>query len=213
MTDHIVPLLAAVTIGQSPRPDLLEPLRVRLPGDVMVIEVGALDALTVDDLPRGPAASPLTTRMRDGRPVTVNEGFLAPLVQAAVLAVEARGATVTLLLCAGVFPDVRARGRLIRPFEAAVLALRRLGARRIGVVVPISSQEASAERKWRAARFEPAIRVGPPSMAEGWSGIDAVVLDFVGHPGGVVDALREGLAVPVLDLGEAGAAAAADRFR
>ena len=93
--------------------------------------------MSPDDLPKGGVgAYPLTTRLRDGRPVTLDEAFLAPLVQAAVDEAERRGATTTLLLCAGGFPDVRARGVLVRPFDAAAAELRALGAVRIVVACP-----------------------------------------------------------------------------
>jgi protein AroM len=209
----VTSIIGAVTIGQSPRPDLLEPLRARLAGDVEVVEAGALDGIAAGDLPTDPGACPLTTRLRDGRPVTLGEAFLAPHVQAAIDAAEDRGADVTLLLCAGGFANLTARGLLVRPFEAAAEALRDLGARRIGVVVPIAGQARPAEQKWRDAGFEPVVLIGPPSSADGWTAIDAVVLDFVGHAAAIVEALRERVAVPVVDLGEAGAAAAADRFR
>ncbi len=207
-------LIAAVTIGQAPRPDLLEPLLARLPADVEVVEVGALDPLGSDDLPKGGVgASPLTTRLRNGRPVTLDEAFLAPLVQVAVGEAERRGATTTFLLCAGGFPDVRARGVLVRPFDAAAAELRALGAVRIVVVVPIEAQVSPSERKWRAAGFDPVVIVGSPPAPDAMTGISAVVLDYVGHPVADVAALRAALTVPLIDLGEAGASAAAARFR
>ena len=207
-------VVGAVTIGQAPRPDLLEPLLARLPADVAVVEVGALDPLGPDDLPKGcDGAYPLTTRLRDGRTVTLDEAFLAPLAQAAVDEAERRGATTTLLLCAGGFPDVRARGVLVRPFDAAVAELRSFGARRIGVVVPIAAQAAPSEAKWRAAGFDPVVIVGSPPALDAPTGISAVVLDYVGHSVADVAALRAALTIPLLDLGESGASAAAARFR
>jgi protein AroM len=202
----------AVTIGQSPRPDLLEPLGSRLPLDVEIREAGALDALSSSDLLERPGAYPLTTRLRDGTRVTVDEAFLTPLVQIAVDAVEARGVAVTLLLCAGGFAEVRSRGPLVRPFEAAVAELQALGAWRIGVIVPIAGQALPADGKWRSAGFEPTLLVGDPASIDGPAGIDVLVLDFVGHPSAVVEALRARLAIPVVDLGAAGAAAAAAHF-
>jgi protein AroM len=207
-------LIAAVTIGQAPRPDLLEPLMARLPADVAVIEVGALDPLDSDDLPKGGVgAYPLTTQLRDGRPATLDEAFLAPLVQAAVDEAERRGATTTLLLCAGGFPHIRARGVLVRPFDAAAAELRTRGAVRIVVAVPIDGQIAPSERKWRAAGFDPVVIVGSPPALDAPAGISAVVLDYVGHPVADVAALQAALTVPLIDLGEAGASATAARFR
>ena len=212
MPSTVTRRIGAITIGQSPRPDLLEPLRARLPGDVGIVEAGALDGLNPADLPSGPGAYPLTTRWRDGSPVTVDEAFLAPLVQAALDGLEGRGADPVLLLCAGGFPDLRAGSRLVRPFEAAVEVVRAIGARRIGVVVPIAGQAEPAGRKWRQAGFEPMVMVGEPGQIAVPAGIEALVLDFVGHPAVVVEALRERSALPMVDLGESGAAAAAALF-
>src|SRR3989304_5540193 len=63
---------------------------------------------------------------------------------------------------AGGFPGVRARGVLVRPFDAAVAELRALAAVRIAVVVPIEAQVSPSERKWRAAGFDPVVIVGSP---------------------------------------------------
>lgn len=209
--------VGAVTIGQTPRPDLLEPLVRRLGPTADVVEAGALDGLAADGLPSTPggidsaAASPLTTRLRDGSRVTLEESDLAPLVQAAIDRAEAAGAAVILLLCAGGFPHATARGHLVRPFEAAVDRLRELGARRLTVVVPFAGQAEPARRKWTAAGFAIVVLVGDPAVldvAPGEPGADAIVLDYVGHAGSVVERLRVRAALPVIDLGEAGADAA-----
>lgn len=215
--------IAAITIGQRPRPDLLAPLLVRLPAGVDVVEEGALDGLTADELDarrtpttsrasaESPAAGyPLTTRLRDGSPVTLDEADLAPLVQAAVTRAERAGASVTLLLCAGGFLDVTADGHLVRPFDAAVERLRALGAIRIVVVVPFKAQAMPAARKWANAGFEPMPIVGEPAtMAPPAIVADAIVLDYVGHHPDAVAALRARSAGPVVDLGECGAEAVA----
>lgn len=204
------PRVAAVTIGQAPRPDLLEPLLARLGAEAEVFEVGALDGLAADRLPgrAGHAAYPLTTRLRDGSRVTLDEADLAPLVQEAIDRAENAGAAVTLLLCAGGFADVTARGPLIRPFEAAIAHLARLGAQRVALAVPFEGQSGPAARKWAAAGFEVRTVVGDPASIDPPDGVDAIVLDYVGHPSGAVDALRARANVPVVDLGEVGAEAA-----
>ena len=207
-------LVGAITIGQAPRPDLLAPLLARLPGDVEVVEVGALDGLAADDLPRAADLHhPLATRLRDGTPVTLDEAFLVPLVQAAVDAADARCVEATLLLCAASFAAVRSRRPLVRPLDAAVSVLRRAGAGRIVVVVPVEAQAAWSEAKWREAGFDPLVIVGDLSLADAAGRISAMVLDYVGHATEDVVALHRALGVPLVDLGEAGADAAAARFR
>ena len=209
------PRIAAVTIGQTPRPDLLEPLLARIGADD-VAEFGALDELTADRIPSArptrDGAYPLTTRLRDGTRVTIDEADLAPLVQGAIDRAEEGGAAVTLLLCAGGFLATTARGALIRPFDAAVDRLRDLGLRQIDVLVPFAGQATPAADKWRAAGFEPSVLVGAPGSIELPGGPeaagDAIVLDYVGHSGADVAALRARASAPVLDLGECGAEAA-----
>ena len=213
--------IAAVTIGQSPRPDLLVTLVSRLPDDAEVIETGALDSLTAATLPsrsdardRSSDAYPLTTRLRDKTSVTLDEADLAPLVQVAIEKGEEAGAQVTLLLCAGGFSDAIARGPLVRPFDAAVDRLKSIGARRLAVIVPVAQQAAPAARKWATAGFDPVPIVGDPATIAphdltGLDGIEALVLDYVGHPTTTVTAARNRWDVPVVDLGEEGAEVAA----
>jgi hypothetical protein len=211
--------IAAVTIGQTPRPDLLEALQARI-GTSEPLEFGALDDLSRDEITRiarkgrGAPAYPLSTRLRDGSRVTLDEADLAPLVQHAIDRAEQAGARVTLLLCAGGFLEARARGTLVRPFDAAVEWLRTIGARRIAVVVPFAAQVAPSLDKWRAAGFDVNVVVADPaaldvSAAAETAGGDAIVLDYVGHAGRDVEALRARSHIPVLDLGECGAEAAA----
>ena len=210
------PRIGAVTIGQAPRPDLLEPVRERTGGTAEIIEAGALDGLGRDELAtRGPArgdvgrgAYPLTTRLRDGSSVTLDEASLAPLVQRAIERGEAAGAEATLLLCAGGFLEVTARGQLVRPFEAAVARLGAMDARRLVIVVPYPGQAEAARRKWTDAGFEVNVRVADPPTVDADGDVasaDAIVLDYVGHPSSVVEALRARAGLPVVDLGEAGA--------
>ncbi|HUQ44735.1 MAG TPA: AroM family protein [Candidatus Limnocylindria bacterium] len=214
------PRVGAVTIGQTPRPDLLEPLLARIGTEAEVIEAGALDGLTRDELPSrrslsGPDAHgvyPLTTWLRDGSSVTLDEADLAPLVQAAIARAEDAGAALTLLLCAGGFHDATARRTLLRPFDAAVARLRALGLRRIGVIVPYEGQVEAARRKWQAAGFDATLLVGDPAslaLSADGDAVDALVLDYVGHASRVIDALQGRTALPVVDLGQAGADAVA----
>lgn len=209
-----------MTIGQSPRPDLLEPLLARLPVDVEIIEVGALDQLTAATLPRRRAqvrravdGYPLSTRMRDGTGVTLDEAELAPLVQAAVARAERAGVAVTLLLCAGGFLDVATEGALVRPFDAAVERLRWIGARRIAVLVPFEAQAGPAAGKWAGAGFDPFTIIGDPAtVGVPTEPYDAIVIDYVGHPSAAVETLRGRTVLPVVDLGVCGAEAAASHF-
>jgi len=99
-------ILGAVTIGQSPRSDVLSELRPLLGEDVTVVEAGALDGLQPDDvagLAPGPGDAVLVTRLRDGSSVRVAHRHILPLVARQVEAL-ARRVDVMVLLCTGSFP-------------------------------------------------------------------------------------------------------------
>ncbi|MFI5292119.1 MAG: AroM family protein, partial [Candidatus Limnocylindrales bacterium] len=198
--------VAAVTIGQAPRPDLSEASRALLPSGIEIVEVGALDEIDADPLPPPrPGGYPLTTRLRDGTPVTVDEAVLEPLVQAAVGRVEVDGVEAILLLCAGGFDRLMSAVPIVRPFDAAVEALRAVPARRIAVVVPVEAQVSPSMAKWRAVDFEVGVVAGALEGVDPdrLGAVDAIVLDYVGHPASDVAALRERTTTPIVDLGEA----------
>lgn len=209
--------VAAVTIGQTPRDDLVEELLAVLPDGVELRQVGALDDVAAADLPLpGAGDYPLTTRLRDGSTVTLDEAWLTERVQAAVRRAEADGAAIVVLLCAGGFDSVAADVPFVRPSEAGAAELERLGAEGLLVVVPSADQLAPATRKWEEAGFvvEASVARLPddvPALAElaETTQPDAVVLDYVGHPASVVldveDALEARTDAYLVDLGRAAA--------
>src|SRR5262245_32395601 len=78
-----VPTVAAIEIGQSPRPDLVGGLNAVLPDDAGLFEVGALDGIDPATVPpiRFDAENPLSTRLADGQQIIVDEPWIAPHVQ------------------------------------------------------------------------------------------------------------------------------------
>lgn len=209
----------ALTIGQSPRPDIVPELKalVRTAGvDVDFIEAGALDGLTPGEIaalgPR-PGESLLVTRLRDGHEVHVSEERVTPLVQAAVTRLEAAGASPVVLLCTDPFPGLRAAGLLVRP-EPALRGLTEAAARgrHLGVVVPSPGQTRDAVTRWGGIAGEvTAVGVSPygaPAevardltdaarfLARG--GAELVVLDCLGFGIEAAKVVRRAARVPVV---------------
>lgn len=216
-----MPTVAALEIGQSPRPDLVAELRAAVPDDVLILEVGALDGIDAATVaPIGPdAASPLSTRLADGRHVVVDEPWIAPHLQSAVRRAEAAGAEALILLCAGGFQDLTTDRPLIRPVDAVARLLRDRDLRTILVVVPARSQIPASEAKWRGLGFDPrmlatALTDGLAEIVEAAEEVEAVVLDFVGHPANDIDRVERAVVSAsgalVFDLGRSGATAMAD---
>ena len=143
-----MPRIGAILIGQSPRPDLVKPLQKVNP-HFQYIEAGALDFVDEADIPATPRGDYiLTTRLRDGRVVEVDEKFLFPLLQKAIADVERQGVTLSVLLCAGPFEGLGGDKPLYRPTAMASTIMHSRGSQRIAVLSPNETQATAINQKW-----------------------------------------------------------------
>jgi len=132
-------VLGAVTIGQSPRIDLIPEMRFVMAQDVRVLEAGALDGLTlaqVKKLAPEPGDEVLVTRMADGTPVRVAEKHITPRMQEKIDELVKRGADAVALVCTGEFPKFRCEKLLVVPQKVlfhAVAGVAGLESRTIGM--------------------------------------------------------------------------------
>ncbi len=212
-------LIGALTIGQSPRPDLVSPLRDRLPAKCKILQAGALDGLTKAALPVIHSETyPLTTRMGDGSSVIIEESFLAARLQQALDQLEEQGVMATILLCAGTFSDLKGMRPLFKPFAIGRALIKSLGLHRIGLIAPMKEQEAPIRERWQAAGFQPTVWTADLARQdEGFihqlneqvevHRLECIVLDYVGHSEPLVCQLRETADIPLIDLGQLAIAA------
>ncbi len=211
--------IGTLTIGQSPRPDLVSPLINQLPDNCQIIQAGALDGLEKSSLPPiQDETYPLTTRMRDGSLVMIEESFLAAKLQQALDQLEGQSVTATILLCAGTFTDLKGTRPLFKPFSIGRDVLNALGFNKIGLIAPIKEQEAPIRRRWLTAGFQPTVWTAVLTQQDKLfvqqlneqikiNHLECIVLDYVGHPESLVTQLRETAVVPLLDLGQLAIAA------
>lgn len=150
--------LGIVTIGQAPRSDVVPQMRQYLPDGTGIVEAGALDGLSIDDVQEfrpHKGEYVLTTRMADGQSVVVAKERLMARLEAAVERVEQAGASVILILCTGEFPELRRRPVLVaepdRILQHIVLAFR---PQRLGVLIPLPEQIESATDRWSVCSRE-----------------------------------------------------------
>jgi protein AroM len=211
-------VVGVVTIGQSPRTDVMPDISRSLPPGTRVIERGALDRLGPAQLVAlAPACGEdlLVTRLREGREVTLAETRLMPLLQDAVDEVTGRGAVIVAALCTGSLPGIRCRppllmpGPLVRNLVAALAPGSRRGRlARLGVVVPAPDQAGSAMADWSAAADEVLVLAaspyGPPAaLAQAAETLAAwrpglVVLDCLGFDGQMKQMVARAVDVPVV---------------
>ena len=205
--------LGLVTIGQSPRDDVVPELRRFLPPDVRIYEAGALDDLSPEEIAVHPPLSPertLVTRLRDGTEVVVDAEFVHGRLQAVI---ERLGREVDLigLLCSGKFPDFESPAPLLVPhrlLRGVLSALLLPGP--LGVLVPSPEQVGPAEEELRDWGIDAVVCAASPyrgglrsALGEQGSvlrerGVAAVFLNCFGYGGEIRDFLRESLNVSVI---------------
>lgn len=206
--------LGVVTIGQSPRVDMVPEMREWLTCDIA--EQGALDGLNSRQIaalaPNNRDIDVLTARLGDGASVVIAHDRVVPRVQAAIDGLEAQGVAATLLLCTGEFPPLRHT----RPFLLAepllvhgVAGLCAGGDAPIGVMCPLPQQEGMTRRKW--APLGRPVHVAPASPYAGSAFTDlveaaetlamreasAIVMDCMGYTKAMRDAVADASGLPV----------------
>jgi protein AroM len=183
--------IAAITIGQSPRDDVIAELASLVPG-VRWVQAGALDGLDLEQiraLEPEPGDLPLVTRLRDGRVVTLGEVRLHRPMQHAVDRVDA-AADLVMVLCAGSFP-LSSRAPIVLPGRLLVATVQALHLSPIAVVTPHEGQAAWEEERWARAGVSAHVMTEPPyggtpdfahvGRAARVHGVRAIVMDSFGY--------------------------------
>jgi protein AroM len=142
-------MVGFVTIGQSPRDDILQDLPETLK-NIEAVQVGALDNLTAQQItglrPTGDETV-YVSRLRDGSEVSIGKERLVPLLEEKV-ALLSNDALLVVMLCSGTMtlrnPEVIFPSKLL---QHAVESTAKRGAR-IGIIIPEESQIQSAKSEW-----------------------------------------------------------------
>jgi len=185
-----------ITVGQSPRTDVVPDMAVILGGDVDIIEAGALDGLSraqIDALAPEGDDEILVTRLADGSSVFVGKMHVVPLIERRIAALEDRGVTLNALLCTGAFPKLAARRPLLEPQQLLLGLLRAMTfPGRLGVLTPSERHVPQTEARWRESGFDAlvaplspyeeedpaAVRRAAEALRAG--GVGLIVMDCIG---------------------------------
>lgn len=206
--------LVTLTIGQSPRSDILPLLQDHLPED-QVAHAGLLDGLTLAEVEQFYTAEEgekvLVSRMTTGEQVRLSGPKVEQGLQRKINALEQQGYDTILLLCTGEFGSLKTEkalllepDRIIPPLVNAIVQEHK-----VGIVVPVEEQIAEQASKWRNLNSAPCFAVASPYLAQqndlieaGLSlqeqGADVVVLDCIGYHQKHRDFLQKMLGIPVL---------------
>jgi len=155
-----------LTIGQSPRDDVVPEIAQLLGRDIRILERGALDGLARPEIVRlmPERGEPhLITRLRDGTSVVVGKRKIGPFLREQIGRLVEQDVRLIALLCTDEFPHLGQRERLIQPARV----LRRLAVRlsrrgKIGILVPLDSQVEAARIRWRGTGLDPVVKAFNP---------------------------------------------------
>ena len=153
-----------ITIGQSPRTDVIKDIRGILGGEIEIVECGVLDDVTSDEIKKmGEEGDNIyVTRLRDGTPVKISVEMALVGVYECVKKLDEE-CHIIVILCTGDFPNINSRRIIIESsklLKNMVYSIVTKG--KIGVVIPSEKQVDMAIEKWRRSGIEPLIEVVSP---------------------------------------------------
>jgi protein AroM len=163
----ILKKIGMITIGQSPRVDIVPEMQEILGTDVEILEAGALDGLTLEEVKRFfPKRGDyiLCTRMSDGAEVVVAKRFVLPRVQQCIDLLTAKGAEILLFLCTGKFPQFSSKRLFIESqkiLDHFILALHQENGR-MGLLIPLTDQIMQAGKKYHRLKGKIIIKAASP---------------------------------------------------
>jgi protein AroM len=202
-----------ITVGQSPRDDIVPSMLPVLGSNIEVIEKGALDGLSGEEIqslaPKG-EESRFCTRLSSGQQVVLGKEMVIPLVQEKIHELNEVSVDLIVLLCTGHFPRFKSRCLVL---EAEKVVDRCVDAvvddrHTLGVAVPLPEQIKQAKEK--LSEITPKLHVvsaspyGPPDEIRQAAEIlcekrvDLVVLHCMGFSADHRKMVREVTRKPVL---------------
>lgn len=145
--------IGAITVGQSPRTDVTEDIMPIFNGKVELIEKGALDDLTFEEIQTlAPMEGDyvLVSRLKDGRQVTFAERLILDRLQQCVEELEQQGVSLILFFCTGEFShQFQAKVPIIYPCHILHQLVPILnGGLPVIIVNPSPDQKKQSQEKW-----------------------------------------------------------------
>jgi len=154
-----------LTIGQSPREDVLSEILPRLSSTCTIVQAGALDGLSQEEIDRlKPEGGhlPLISRLRNGQAVIISREKILPLLQAQINRLEQEEVEIIALLCTEDFADLHSKKKLLLPFNLLKEEILKLSPSGLVVFIPLKEQRRMAQAKWRIPRIKLLIEILNP---------------------------------------------------
>jgi protein AroM len=204
--------IGVVTIGQSPRPDVIGEMERILGKGYEILEKGALDDFTLEDVQKikiEEGQGVLVTRMRDGTEIKITHDIVNPVIQKRITELEAEGVEMILLVCTGRFPEFKSNVLVVQPsniIRGVTRAAIRKG--RMASILPSMQQVGGSPREREedglVTYLDSASPYGPIEEVEklgdrlAKQNVDLIVLNCMGFDQNHKRIIREKTGKPVL---------------
>ena len=202
--------IGAVTIGQSPRDDVVPVIQNVLGPEVSIIQCGALDGMDAAQVEReAPKVTEgvLVTRMRDRTSLRVRREFLVPRIKHCIHSIQDE-AKLVLLLCTDPFSGLESKRLLLLPGLIMTHLVTALGVQRIGVLTPVEEQINQQHDKWgrvvrrvfvaAASPYAEPDLVPVAAQALAREKVEMVVMDCIGYTPAMKAEVSRAVQRPVL---------------
>ena len=186
--------IGTITVGQTPRTDLIPEIAPILGASIEIIQMGGLDGLTREEIQAmtpAPGDHVLVSRLKDGSSVSFGESHILPRLEACVDQLNKDQVSLILFLCTGEFPDTfQADVPLIFPSKILTSIVSAVHPRHLTVMTPAKEQLPQMHSKWAGcADSVCGLAVSPSDGAEAVEAAarsipkdtDLIVLDCIGY--------------------------------
>lgn len=201
-----------ITIGQSPRQDVISDIKKILEVKIEVVECGALDEVSPEEIREIETMERdiLVTKLRNGKQVKISVERALMGVQRCIKKLEGE-CQIIVILCTGEFPDINSRRIIIEPsklLKNMVYSIISKG--RIGVLIPSEEQAGMALEKWRRDEVEVVTESMSPyedidenkileiSRRFSKAQVDVIILDCIGYNISLKEKIRNNTGLPVI---------------
>lgn len=155
-----------ITIGQAPRNDIIKELYPLLGQKIEIVEKGALDELSMDEIKSLKPEKddlPLITRLRDSSSVVVGKRRIIPLIQRRLEEIENSKIKICALLCTEEFDEIKSKIIFIMPSKLIFnITVSLLSQGNLFVFIPMKEQIEHVKKKWEKTGLNFSIEVLNP---------------------------------------------------
>lgn len=192
---------AFITIGQTPRVDMVPEMSEIIGNGIKIVEWGALDGLQSDEITAlRPADNEhrLVTRLRNGGEAIVGKTWMKQRLQCLLDALNPDEYFVTVLLCTGNFGGLRSKGLFLEAQTIVDYGVEAIAesARSLGVMVPLEKQvdefhyQRRADQRIMMTHASPYTPGGLEEAARELKQVDVIVMHCMGY----TEAMRQTVA-------------------